>query len=70
MMGQYNLSYVEVGMRYALMMIVVIIGGLMHSIPVMLLGLPLFLSGILGWCPIYQMFGIDHANKVCDLDEH
>lgn len=69
-MGQYNLSYYEVGIRYALMMVVVIIGGLMHSMPVMLLGLPFFLSGILGWCPIYQMFGINHANKECDLDEH
>lgn len=69
-MGTYNLSYYEVGMRYALMMLIVIVGGIMHSMPVMLLGLPLFLSGILGYCPIYHALGINHANKVGDLDEH
>lgn len=69
-MGTYNLSYYEVGMRYAIMMLFVIAGGVMHSLPLMLLGLPFFLSGILGWCPLYQMFGINHANSECDLDEH
>jgi hypothetical protein len=59
----YNLSYKEVLLRYFLMMIVVITGGLLHSLPIMLLGLPFFLTGVLGWCPLYTMFGINHAAK-------
>lgn len=59
----YNLSYKEVLLRYALMAAMVIFGGIMHSLPLMLLGLPFFLTGILGWCPIYTMLGINHAHK-------
>lgn len=69
-MGTYNLSYYEILIHYALMMVVVIAGGVMHSMPIMLLGLPLFLFGILGYNPIYHAFGINHANKEGDLDEH
>lgn len=60
---EYNLSYKEVLFRYLLMAVMVITGGLLHSLPLMLLGLPFFLTGILGWCPIYAMFGINHAHK-------
>lgn len=60
---EYNLSYKEVLFRYLLMAVMVIAGGLMHSLPFMLLGLPFFLTGILGWCPLYAMFGINHAQK-------
>jgi hypothetical protein len=59
----YNLSYKEVLLRYFLMMIIVITGGLLHSLPIMLIGLPFFLTGVLGWCPLYTMFGINHAIK-------
>lgn len=59
----YNLSYTEVLVRYALMAAMVIIGGLLHSLPIMLIGLPFFLTGILGWCPIYTMLGINHAHQ-------
>lgn len=60
---EYNLSYKEVLFRYLLMAAIVIVGGLLHSLPIMLLGLPFFLTGILGWCPLYAMFGINHAHK-------
>lgn len=60
---EYNLSYKEVLFRYLLMAAMVIFGGLMHSLPLMLLGLPFFLTAILGWCPLYATFGINHAQK-------
>ncbi len=60
---EYNLSYKEVLFRYLLMAAIVIAGGLMHSLPVMLVGLPFFLTAILGWCPLYAMVGINHAQK-------
>jgi len=59
----YNLSYTEVLFRYLLMAAMVILGGVTHSLPLMLLGLPFFLTGILGWCPIYSMLGINHAHQ-------
>ena len=50
-------------------MLIVILGGILHSIPVMLLGIPFFLAAILGWCPVFQILGIDHGVKCCELDE-
>ena len=51
---------VDIIFRYALLMVIVIIGGALQSIPSMLLGLPFFWSAILGWCPIFYLFGINH----------
>ena len=65
---EYNLSLNEIIMRYVMMMAVVIIGGIFHSLLIMVLGIPLFVTGLLGWCPIYQIFGINHAVKT-DKDE-
>ena len=65
---EYNLSFNEVIGRYALMMTIVIIGGFTGHISVMLLGIPFFLTGLLGWCPIYTVLGINHAVKT-DSDE-
>lgn len=59
----YNLNLKEVMVRYAIMMLIIIIGGLMGNIWIMLLGMPVFLTAILGWCPIYQVLGINHAEK-------
>jgi len=55
-----NLNMVEAYMRYAFMMIPVIIGGLMGNLWIMLLGLPVFLTGISGYCPVYDVLGINH----------
>ncbi len=59
----HNLSYKDVLFRYFLMAAMVITGGVLHALPVMLMGLPFFLTGILGWCPVYTVLGINHANK-------
>lgn len=60
---EQNLSMVEAYLRYALMMIPVIAGGLMGSLWVMLLGLPIFVTAITAWCPVYYALGINHADK-------
>lgn len=54
---------VESYMRYAIMMIPVIIGGLMGSLWIMLLGLPIFLTAISAYCPVYSVLGINHGEK-------
>jgi len=58
----HNLSIKDVYLRYVLMAFFVILGGVLHMIPVMLLGMPIFVTAILGWCPIYQAMGINHHN--------
>ncbi|MDX2002343.1 MAG: DUF2892 domain-containing protein [Chitinophagales bacterium] len=58
-----NLNLYEIIGRYMLMMVLVITGGLLHSLPLMLLGLPFFVTGLLGWCPLYTAVGINHATK-------
>lgn len=57
---QHNMNMFDVILRYALLMVIVIIGGALGSIPVMLLGLPFFWSAILGWCPLFYALGINH----------
>lgn len=59
-----NLSVAEAFSRYVIMMIPVIIGGMMGQLWMMLLGLPIFLTGITGFCPLYKMLGIDHSPKI------
>jgi len=60
---EHNMAMTDVILRYAILMVIVITGGLLHSIPVMLLGLPFFWSAILGWCPIFWLLGINKHTK-------
>lgn len=60
---EYNMNMFDVILRYAALMIIVIIGGALGSIPVMLLGLPFFFSAILGWSPIFYLLGINHHDS-------
>lgn len=59
-MFESNLSLVEIVVRYILMMITMIIGGIFQSIPLMILGVAFFMMAIMGWDPVYKMFGINH----------
>jgi hypothetical protein len=59
---QYNMNMFDIILRYAMLMIIVIIGGALGSIPIMLLGLPFFFSAILGWSPLFYILGINHHN--------
>jgi hypothetical protein len=57
---QYNMNMFDIILRYAMLMIIVIIGGALGSIPIMLLGLPFFFCAILGWSPLFYILGINH----------
>jgi len=52
MQFEYNLSVVEVIVSFLLMMAVVITGLFTHQYWLAALGFPLFLRGLLGWCPL------------------
>ena len=54
------MSFADIGFRYAMIMVVGIVGGILQSVPVMALAIPLFLTAILGYCPLYTLLGIDH----------
>jgi fatty acid desaturase len=60
---QYNMNIFDIMIRYVILMILVIIGGALRSIPIMLLGLPFFWSAILGWSPIFYLLGINHHDS-------
>ena len=61
----YNMGWPDVILRYTIMTVLVIAGGLLGQIWLMVLGLPFFLAAILGYCPIYGMFGINTC-----VDDH
>ena len=56
-----NMNFAEIAGRYALLMVVGIIGGVLHNIFIMTLAIPIFMTAITGWSPIYKMLGINHA---------
>jgi hypothetical protein len=64
----YNLSFPEIISRHLLGMFIGIIGGFLSYyvspifIVVAAISPVLILTAILGWCPIYQFLGINHAN--------
>lgn len=60
---EYNMSFTDIGIRYALMMIFVILGGVFQSFALMGLGFVFFLVAITGWCPLLYMLGINHCQK-------
>ena len=54
---EQNLTIKESSIRYGVMMIPVIIGGVLNSLPLMLLGMPIFITAITGFCPLYYFMG-------------
>lgn len=57
---EYNLSIAECVYSFLMMMAVILIGGFTGQVWLMLLGLPLFLRGITGWCPLKTFL---HSNR-------
>lgn len=49
---EYNLSIAEVVVSYLLMMAVIVVGISTGMTWLCLLALPLFLRGLMGWCPL------------------
>lgn len=58
-----NMNLKDIFIHYMIMMIIGIVGGLMGSLPIMLIGMPFFFFGIMGWSPIYAALGINHDTK-------
>ena len=54
---EHNLTFVEIVIRYILMMLVMIAAGIFQSIPLIILGVAIFMTAISAYCPIYQLFG-------------
>ncbi len=65
---QHNMNFVDIVIRYTILMIIVIIGGLFNSIALMLLGLPFFFAAISGWCPLFAALGINHHKGAMLID--
>ncbi len=58
---QYNLSFLDISIRYAIIMVLGIIFGVTQFYPLIVLAILVFISAVTGMCPIYKMMGINHA---------
>ena len=57
----YNLNFADIAFRYWLMMMSGILYGLTGSLVFIGLTLVFFLQGILAFCPLFYVLGINHA---------
>jgi len=57
-----NLSITEIFVRHYILMIVGIAVGVLKMPALILLGLPFFMTAMTGWCPIYELLGINNHN--------
>lgn len=62
-MFTYNLSFIDIGVRYAIMMVLMILAGVTTNLLFVYLGVLVFLTAILGWCPLYSMIGFRTRNE-------
>lgn len=60
---QYNLSFLDITIRYAVIMALGILFGITQFYPFIVLAVIVFISAVTGICPIYSMLGINHASK-------
>lgn len=60
----YNMGFKDIIIRYTLMMLIGIIGGLTHQLWLMILVIPVFLFAITGWCPINAALGRNTCDEV------
>lgn len=49
---EFNLSISEIVVTYVVMLLVIVIAGFSGHWGFAVLGLPLFLRGLMGWCPL------------------
>lgn len=62
-MFNHNLSFIDIGIRYTLMMVFMILAGVTQEMFFLYLGVAAFLTAILGWCPMYSMIGFKTRNE-------
>lgn len=59
---KYNLSFYEIGARYAIAMFIIIPAALLKSIPLVILGMLIVVTALLGMCPIKTLISnMKHA---------
>ena|ERR1051325_2868372 len=58
---EYNLSFVDIFMRYAIILVLGILFGVTQFYPLIVLAVIVFISAVTGVCPIYGLLGINHA---------
>ncbi len=56
------MNFYDIGLRYLLAYLLVMLGFVTQQLWVMYLGIPFILVAILGICPIFKILGIDHNN--------
>ena len=59
---QYNLSFVDIVIRYAIILALGILFGVTQFYPFIVLAVLVFITAVTGICPIYSMLGINHAS--------
>ena len=57
----YNLSFVDIALRYALIMALGILFGFTQFYPLIVLAVVVFITAVTGICPVYSILGINHA---------
>ncbi len=60
---QYNLSFVDISIRYAIIIALGILFGVTQFYPLIVLAVLVFISAVTGMCPIYSLLGINHASE-------
>ncbi len=66
---KYNLSFTEVVFRYVGLMFSGILFGITLNYFFIVLTVAFFITAIMGWCPIYQLMGIDHFGKTKEQEK-
>jgi hypothetical protein len=59
----YNMGFNDIIIRYAIMLLLGIVGGLTQQLWLMMLVVPVFLFAITGWCPIHAILGRNTAEE-------
>lgn len=58
-----NMNMVDVVARYVILMIFMILGVILQIKIFWVIGVYFFLTGILGWDPVYELLGINTKNR-------
>ena len=56
-MFKNNLGFVDIGIRYGIMIAIMILAGVFQSLWLVVLGVLVFITAITGWCPMYTAIG-------------
>ncbi len=58
-----NLNFYDIIIRYGLVFLLGIVFGITQMWVFLVLAIILFITAVTGWCPIFDLFGIDHQKR-------